>query len=62
MYGTYKTIWSRSWSRSCNSDLRLREAGAARNIFGPATPLQSPTRRLISFVKEKFFAKNNSYV
>jgi hypothetical protein len=33
----YKTIWSRGWSRSRNSDLRLRVAGAERNIFGSAT-------------------------
>jgi hypothetical protein len=32
---SYKTLWS--WGRSRNSDLRLREVGAERNIFGSAT-------------------------
>jgi hypothetical protein len=34
---SHKTNRSRGWSRSRNSDLRLRGAVAERNIFGSAT-------------------------
>ncbi len=35
--GIVKIIWSRSWSRSRNSDFLAPWAGAERNIFGSTT-------------------------
>ena len=37
--GIFKTIWSQAWNGSRNWNLRLRGAGAERNIFGSATLL-----------------------
>ncbi len=44
---SYKIIRSRVWSLSLNSDLRLRGAGAERNIFG-FTTLLSPSAFSVS--------------
>jgi hypothetical protein len=44
---SYETIWSRGWSRSRTSDLRVHGAGAERNIFGSAVRNTAKNEKLV---------------